>query len=71
LPAPGHRAAIRLRMRSRGGCARTIRLVAGGTKCDSALHSRNADVDKHVYVGSDEDYFGFVADTSIKEIIRE
>jgi hypothetical protein len=31
----------------------------------------NADVDKRVYVESDEDYFGFVANTSIKEIIRE
>ena len=31
----------------------------------------NADVDKHVYVESNEDYFGFVANTSIKEIIRE
>jgi hypothetical protein len=31
----------------------------------------NADVDKRVYVESDEDYFGFIANTSIKEIIRE
>jgi hypothetical protein len=31
----------------------------------------NKDVDKRVYVESDEDYFGFVANTSIKEIIRE
>jgi hypothetical protein len=31
----------------------------------------NNDADKRVYVESDEDYFGFVANTSIKEIIRE
>ena len=29
----------------------------------------NADVEKRVYVESDEDYFGFVANTSIKEIV--
>jgi hypothetical protein len=31
----------------------------------------NADVDKRVYVESDEDYFGVVANTSIEEIVRE
>jgi len=31
----------------------------------------NADCNKRVYVESDEDYFGFVANTSIKEIIRD
>jgi hypothetical protein len=31
----------------------------------------NQDCDKRVYVESDEDYFGFVANTSIKEIIKE
>ncbi|WFU52225.1 hypothetical protein QA639_21190 [Bradyrhizobium pachyrhizi] len=34
----------------------------------------NSDVDKRVYVepvDNDEDYFGFVANTSIKEIIKE
>jgi hypothetical protein len=31
----------------------------------------NQDVDKRVYVESDEDFFGFVANTSIKEIIRD
>ncbi|WP_315729881.1 hypothetical protein [Bradyrhizobium sp. SZCCHNRI2010] len=31
----------------------------------------NADADKRVYVESDEDYFGFVANTSIVEIIRD
>jgi hypothetical protein len=30
----------------------------------------NADIDKRVYVESDEDYFGFVANTSIKEILK-
>ena len=29
----------------------------------------NADVDKRVYVESDEDYFGFVANESIKEVL--
>ncbi|MGJ4945145.1 hypothetical protein ACQR1W_31610 [Bradyrhizobium sp. HKCCYLS1011] len=31
----------------------------------------NADADKRVYVESDEDFFGFVANTSIIEIIKE
>lgn len=31
----------------------------------------NTDVNKRIYVESDEDYFGFVANTSFKEIIRE
>ncbi|SHH04252.1 hypothetical protein [Bradyrhizobium erythrophlei] len=31
----------------------------------------NADCDKRVYVESDEDYFGFVANTSIKDILRD
>ncbi|WP_316207484.1 hypothetical protein [Bradyrhizobium sp. SZCCHNR3118] len=31
----------------------------------------NSDVDKRVYVESDEDYFGFVANTSIKDILRD
>ncbi len=31
----------------------------------------DADTNKRVYVESDEDYFGFVANTSIKEIIKD
>ncbi|MEH2517396.1 hypothetical protein V1279_002969 [Bradyrhizobium sp. AZCC 1610] len=31
----------------------------------------NNDADKRVYVESEEDYFGFVANTSIKEIVEE